>query len=112
MFIAAWKIIKAWLPAGAVKKIKFVNKSTVDEYIHAEQKFIAWGGTDPWEYEFNEEQEKVNGINHSFIASSDEDEAKPQEMIEVKPVVIEQERIANTSANVKFSVDTESKCKE
>ena len=26
---AAWKIIKAWLPAAAVKKIKFLTKSNM-----------------------------------------------------------------------------------
>ena len=30
---AAWKIIKAWLPAAAVKKIKFLTKSNMGEYI-------------------------------------------------------------------------------
>ena len=51
-FIAAWKIIKAWLPAGAVKKIKFVNKNTVDEFVPYDQKFVHWGGEDDWVYEF------------------------------------------------------------
>ena len=43
------------MPAGAVKKIKFVNKNTVDEYVRPEHKLLAWGGSDPWEYEFVEE---------------------------------------------------------
>lgn len=30
---AAWKVIKAWLPAAAVKKIKFLTKSNMGEYI-------------------------------------------------------------------------------
>ena len=61
-FTAAWKIIKAWLPAGAVRKIKFVNKNTVDEYVHPEQKLLAWGGSDTWEYKFIEELTKKQGI--------------------------------------------------
>ena len=32
-FAAAWKVIKAWLPAAAVKKIKFLTKSNMGEYI-------------------------------------------------------------------------------
>ena len=52
LLIAAWKIIKAWLPAGAVKKIKFVNKNTVDEFVPYDQKFVHWGGEDDWAYEF------------------------------------------------------------
>ena len=31
--LAAWKVIKAWLPAAAVKKIKFLTKSNMGEYI-------------------------------------------------------------------------------
>ena len=52
LLIAAWKIIKAWLPAGAVKKIKFVNKNTIDEFVPYDQKFVHWGGEDDWAYEF------------------------------------------------------------
>jgi len=86
---AAWKIIKAWLPAGAVKKIKFVNKNTVDEYVHPEQKLLAWGGSDPWEYEFIEErttnpepdevETNING-NGNEISTSEEEEVLRQEV--------------------------------
>lgn len=61
---AIWKIIKAWLPAVAVKKIKFVNKNTIDEFIPYDQKFVHWGGEDDWVYEFVEEkQPKINSEN-------------------------------------------------
>ncbi|XP_059088816.1 motile sperm domain-containing protein 2-like isoform X1 [Tigriopus californicus] len=49
---AAWKVIKSWLPASAVKKIKFLNKQNIGEYVNSNQRFTAWGGSDPWEYEF------------------------------------------------------------
>lgn len=42
---AAWKIIKGWLPAPAVKKIKFVNKSSISDYVSPDQQLFAWGGT-------------------------------------------------------------------
>ena len=61
---AIWKIIKAWLPAVAVKKIKFVNKNTIDEFIPYDKKFVHWGGEDDWVYEFVEEkQPKINSEN-------------------------------------------------
>lgn len=65
---AAWKVIKAWLPAAAVKKIKFLTKSNVGEYIDDDNRFEAWGGSDDWEYVFEPETfhstiQEVNGNN-------------------------------------------------
>eukprot|EP00088_Acartia_fossae_P070015 TRINITY_DN9268_c0_g1_i2.p1 TRINITY_DN9268_c0_g1~~TRINITY_DN9268_c0_g1_i2.p1 ORF type:complete len:548 (+),score=161.37 TRINITY_DN9268_c0_g1_i2:124-1767(+) len=56
---AAWKVIKAWLPAAAVKKIKFLNKSNISEYVDDDNKRECWGGNDPWEYTFEPEIVKV-----------------------------------------------------
>jgi len=53
---AAWKVIKAWLPAAAVKKIKFLTKSNMGEYITDDNRLEAWGGSDPWEYEWEPER--------------------------------------------------------
>lgn len=47
---AAWKIIKAWLPASGVKLIKFLTKSNINEYIDESNTLEAWGGSDPWAY--------------------------------------------------------------
>ncbi len=44
MLSAAWKIIKTWLPAAAVKKIKFLTKTTVAEYVEEDQRLVAWDG--------------------------------------------------------------------
>jgi len=41
---AAWKVIKGWLPAAGVKKIKFVAKATVGEFVRAEDRLTEWGG--------------------------------------------------------------------
>ena len=43
-FAAAWKIIKSWLPAAGVKKIKFLTKSNLAEYIPEDQQLVIWGG--------------------------------------------------------------------
>jgi len=130
---AAWKIIKAWLPAGAVKKIKFVNKNTVDEYVRPEHKLLAWGGSDPWEYEFVEESvtppetdevdTMING-NGNEISTSEEEEVKPTEVVEnsstnlsiasttTTSLVETEHRVSlNTMANVTFPGDKEkSRC--
>ena len=44
LLAAAWKVIKGWLPAAGVKKIKFVAKATVGEFVRAEDRLTEWGG--------------------------------------------------------------------
>uniref|UniRef100_T1IXB2 Motile sperm domain-containing protein 2 n=1 Tax=Strigamia maritima TaxID=126957 RepID=T1IXB2_STRMM len=41
----AWKLIKTWLSARAVEKIKFVNKNTILDYVTADQLPPQMGGT-------------------------------------------------------------------
>lgn len=48
IFLAAWKIIKSWLPAAAVKKIKFLTKANILEYVAEDQRPEAWGGKLAW----------------------------------------------------------------
>ena len=43
-------MIKGWLPPAAVKKIKFLTKSNMSEYVPEDQMLEDWGGTDPWQY--------------------------------------------------------------
>ena len=126
-FTAAWKIIKAWLPAGAVKKIKFVNKNTVDEYVKPDQKLSAWGGEDSWEYEFVEEEIKAGlepadkiEINGNEASTSEEEEVKPKNVDEspdsnsyvhvsatsTKTLIESEHRVSlNTQANVTYSAE-------
>ena len=52
---AAFKIIKGWLPAAAVKKIKFLTKSNMGEYLTEENRLEEWGGGDPWQYQWEHE---------------------------------------------------------
>ncbi|CAB0000597.1 unnamed protein product [Nesidiocoris tenuis] len=52
---AAFKIIKSWLPAKAVQKIKFVNRGTLKEYVEPSQALKAWGGTDEYQFVFTPE---------------------------------------------------------
>ena len=42
--------LQAWLPPAAVKKIKFLTKSNMGEYVDEENRLEAWGGADSWEY--------------------------------------------------------------
>ena len=37
-------MIKGWLPAAGVKKIKFVAKATIGEFVRAEDRLTEWGG--------------------------------------------------------------------
>ncbi|XP_020287427.1 motile sperm domain-containing protein 2-like [Pseudomyrmex gracilis] len=49
---AAFKIIKSWLPAKAIPKIKFVNKSTVKEYVDPNDALKCWGGNNDYVFKF------------------------------------------------------------
>lgn len=61
---AAFKIIKAWLPPAAVKKIKFLTKSNMGEYVTDENRLEEWGGNDPWKYQW-EQEGLENGVKES-----------------------------------------------
>ena len=50
---AAWKVIKGWLPAAGVKKIKFVAKATVGEFVRPEDRLTEWGGQFVYENRFD-----------------------------------------------------------
>ncbi|XP_069671502.1 motile sperm domain-containing protein 2-like [Periplaneta americana] len=56
---AAFKIIKSWLPAKAVQKIKFVNKSNLKDYVEPDQALKCWGGLDDYTFTFVPEQRAV-----------------------------------------------------
>jgi hypothetical protein len=52
IILAAFKIIKSWLPAKAVQKIKFVNKANLKDYVEPEQALKCWGGLDDYTFTF------------------------------------------------------------
>ncbi|XP_060557960.1 motile sperm domain-containing protein 2-like isoform X2 [Ruditapes philippinarum] len=52
LFSAAWKLIKQMLNAESVKRIKFVTKTNVQEYINKDQLLGHMGGTDPFVYKY------------------------------------------------------------
>ena len=62
--LAAFKVIKAWLPPAAVKKIKFLTKSNMNEYVNDDNRLEEWGGTDPWQYQW-EGENMENGVKEA-----------------------------------------------
>ena len=62
-YAAAWKVIKGWLPAAGVKKIKFVSKSNVGEFVREEDRLKEWGGEFVYENRFDPGPEisEING---------------------------------------------------
>lgn len=68
LFNAAWKIIKTWLSAEAIARIKFVTKSDIQEYINKDQLFEHMGGTDKYQYKY---EPNSNVIESSGIAELD-----------------------------------------
>ena len=49
---AAFKIIKSWLPARAVQKIKFINRNSIKEYVNSNKMLPNWGGEDDYSFAF------------------------------------------------------------
>ncbi|XP_014481736.1 PREDICTED: motile sperm domain-containing protein 2-like [Dinoponera quadriceps] len=49
---AAFKIIKSWLPAKAIPKIKFVNKITLKEFVDPNDALKCWGGNNDYTFVF------------------------------------------------------------
>lgn len=62
---AAFKIIKSWLPAKAIPKIKFVNKSNLKDFIDPNDILRCWGGTNDYNFVFvpEEQTSTENAIN-------------------------------------------------
>lgn len=58
MLLAAFKIIKTWLPAKAVKKIKFLSKNNLYEFVSKESSMVSWGGENDYEFSFEPEVKK------------------------------------------------------
>jgi hypothetical protein len=58
-YLAAFKIIKTWLPAKAVKKIKFLSKHNLNEYVSKESIMVSWGGEDNYKINFEPETKRV-----------------------------------------------------
>jgi len=84
---AAFKIIKAWLPPAAVKKIKFLTKSNMGEYVTDENRLEEWGGSDPWTYHW-EPEELVNGVKDAtFEDARDEVRKKTVTFASPSPVM-------------------------
>lgn len=65
---AAFKIIKSWLPAKAIPKIKFVNKSNLKDFVDPNDILKYWGGTNDYIFTFVSEERTSteNAINNKL----------------------------------------------
>jgi len=85
---AAFKVIKAWLPPAAVKKIKFLTKSNMGEYVNDDNRLEEWGGSDPWQYQFEHETSE-NGMKEAFEDARDEVRKKTVTFASPSPVMVQ-----------------------
>lgn len=61
---AAFSIIKSWLPARAISKIKMVKKSNLKDYVDLDDALKSWGGNNDYSFVFVPEtpqRAQVNG---------------------------------------------------
>ncbi|XP_014290468.1 motile sperm domain-containing protein 2 isoform X2 [Halyomorpha halys] len=100
---AAFKIIKTWLPAKAVQKIKNVDKKSLKDYVDSTQALKAWGGQDTYEFTFvpeniadgkNEENKKkvhfadgsqISEASHNAFGDSKLDESPSSTRLTLNP---------------------------
>ena len=68
---AAFKVVKAALPAAGVAKLKDVNKSTFGQWVDDDNRLKSWGGNDGWEFKFEPEvkKTKTETIESSLVES-------------------------------------------
>ncbi|GBM16228.1 Motile sperm domain-containing protein 2, partial [Araneus ventricosus] len=80
----AWKIIKAWLPEDFVDKIVFVNKTSIQEYVSADNLPVEMGGTDTKEYQPPTEEDMKNARNRTEpkrVSNENGVEPKPSQVV-------------------------------
>jgi len=102
---AAFKVIKTLLPPAAVKKIKFVNKSNMDEFVNGDNQLEEWGGTNPWQYKFEEEITQ-NGSRDSGFEDVREDICKktvtfasPSPNLVLTPIISQMSGVTNMAVS-------------
>ncbi|GFY55796.1 motile sperm domain-containing protein 2 [Trichonephila inaurata madagascariensis] len=81
----AWKIIKAWLPEDFVDKIKFVNKTSIQEYVTADNLPVDMGGTDTTEY-VPPTQEDINNAKNGTEPKRVHFSHNPESLSDIKGV--------------------------
>jgi len=86
---AAFKIIKAWLPPAAVKKIKFLTKSNMGEYVTEENRLEEWGGSDPWQYQWEHEGVENGAKEVAFEDARDEIRKKTVTFANPSPAMVQ-----------------------
>lgn len=74
---AAFKIIKSWLPAKAVQKIKFINKQSLKEYVDPKNILTGWGGDDDYTFSFTPEiKVELESVSSPTVTSSKYEDLK------------------------------------
>ncbi|XP_048776179.1 motile sperm domain-containing protein 2-like [Ostrea edulis] len=69
LFNAAWRVVKTWLSQEAQKKLKFVNKNDIQEYIDKENLPEHMGGTDTYQFKYIPPEERENQGSSSSDAA-------------------------------------------
>ncbi|XP_014208541.1 motile sperm domain-containing protein 2 isoform X2 [Copidosoma floridanum] len=60
---ATFNIIKSWLPAKALPKIKFVKRATLKEYVDPSVALKSWGGNNEYVFKFVPEAQSNGLVN-------------------------------------------------
>lgn len=55
LFLAAWKVVKSWLPGKSAELVKFVSRSDLKEFVPPGEQLVEWGGTVQYHFVFEPE---------------------------------------------------------
>ncbi|CAK9829257.1 Motile sperm domain-containing protein 2 [Anthophora retusa] len=82
----AFKIIKSWLPPKAIPKIKFVQKSNIQEFVDPNDVLTCWGGTNDYVFKFvSETQNNIDTTMNGKLDSRKVHFAEGSPITEISP---------------------------
>lgn len=82
---AAFKVVKALLPAKAVERLKFVGKDNLKQVVPPEHALVCWGGMDDYEFEFIPESKTEHPTKKVTFAEQGDNQHSPGEMLRLVP---------------------------
>ncbi|CAG4952821.1 unnamed protein product [Parnassius apollo] len=80
---AGFRIVKGFLPARAVERLRVINKDQLTEFVHPKQALKCWGGYDDYVFQFV--PEKINNIPKKVTFADETNEQSSREYLQIVP---------------------------
>lgn len=53
--LAAWKVVKSWMPGKSADLVKFVSRSDLKDFVPVNEQLVEWGGQINYQFVFEPE---------------------------------------------------------